>query len=64
MVGPLERVLICSPLNAAWNDSQRVSVWSDLGFQHAPKFEVAQSQHQALLRELKSAGSEVYDNNV
>src|ERR1051326_6959383 len=61
MVGPLQRVLVCSPLNAGWNDSRRVSVCSELGFHHAPKFELAQSQHEALLRELKSAGSEVVE---
>jgi N-dimethylarginine dimethylaminohydrolase len=61
MVGPLQRVLVCSPNTAEWNQPQRVSVWSDLGFHHAPNFEIAQSQHQVLVRELKSAGAEVLE---
>jgi N-dimethylarginine dimethylaminohydrolase len=61
MVGPLQRVLVCSPNTDGWNQPQRVSVWRDLGFHHAPNFEIAQSQHQALVRELKSAGAEVLE---
>jgi hypothetical protein len=59
MVGPLQRVLVCSPRAAAWNDSSRVSAWRDLGFHHAPNFDIAQSQHAALTLELESAGAEL-----
>lgn len=61
MVGRLERVLVCSPHTAGWNDTQRISAWRDLGFHHAPDYETAQSQHAALIRELKSAGAEVVE---
>ncbi len=54
MVGPLQRVLVCSPLNAGWNESQRVSAWGTLGFDHAPNFDTAKLQHEALVLELKS----------
>jgi N-dimethylarginine dimethylaminohydrolase len=61
MVGPLQRVLVGSPRSAGWNLPQRVSAWHDLGFHHAPDFEIAQAQHDALVRELKSAGAEVLE---
>ncbi len=53
MVGTLERVLVCSPKTAGWNQPQRVGAWRDLGFHHAPNFDTAQSQHGAVVRELK-----------
>jgi N-dimethylarginine dimethylaminohydrolase len=59
MAGALQRVLVCSPRTAGWNDPQRVSAWRDLGFHHAPDFDRAQSQHDALVRELRNAGGEV-----
>lgn len=61
MVGPLQRVLICSPRTTGWNDPDRVSCWRDLGFHHAPNFDIAQSQHTALTLELESAGAELLD---
>jgi N-dimethylarginine dimethylaminohydrolase len=61
MVGPLQRVLVCSPRSAGWNLPQRVSAWRELGFHHAPDSEIAESQHDVLLRELKSAGAEVLE---
>jgi len=61
MVGTLQRVLVCSPRTAGWNQPQRVSRWHELGFHHAPDFETAQSQHDALCRELKTAGAEVLE---
>jgi len=59
VVGILHRVLVCSPRTAGWNKPKQVSAWRDLGFHHAPDFEKAQSQHDALVRELKAAGAEV-----
>jgi N-dimethylarginine dimethylaminohydrolase len=61
MTGALERVLVCSPRTAGWNQPDRVARWQELGFQHAPVFETAQSQHEALCRELKTAGAEVLE---
>jgi N-dimethylarginine dimethylaminohydrolase len=61
MVGTLERVLVCSPENAGWNLSDRNARWQKLGFHHAVDFATAQSQHEALCRELKSAGAEVVE---
>ena len=61
MTGALERVLICSPRTAGWNHPDRVAHWQELGFHHAPDFAEAQSQHEALCRELKTAGAEVID---
>jgi N-dimethylarginine dimethylaminohydrolase len=61
MVGTLERVLVCSPRTAGWSDPQRAEAWRELGFHHAPDFEIAQSQHAALTRELTSAGAELFE---
>jgi N-dimethylarginine dimethylaminohydrolase len=61
MVGALGRVLVCSPRAAGWNQPERTVRWRDLGFHHAPAFEHAQSQHDTLVSELKSAGAEVVE---
>ncbi|MFZ0419780.1 MAG: arginine deiminase family protein [Candidatus Sulfotelmatobacter sp.] len=61
MVAPLARVLVCSPRSAGWNESDYVAKWQELGFHHAPNFATAQSQHDALCRELKSAGAELIE---
>ena len=61
MVGTLQRVLVASPRTAGWNDAVRLARWRDLGFHHAPEFEKAQLQHDALVHELKSAGAEVLE---
>lgn len=61
MVGPLERVLVCSPRTAGWNQQERVARWRELGFLHAPDFDKAQQQHEKLCRELEGIGSEVID---
>jgi len=61
MVRPLERVLVCSPRSAGWNQPDRATHWQELGFHHAPDFEVSQSQHEALCRELHAAGAEVIE---
>jgi len=61
MVGPLQRVLVCLPFAAGWNLAARSARWRELGFQHAPAFDVAQAQHQALCRQLENAGAEVVE---
>jgi N-dimethylarginine dimethylaminohydrolase len=61
MVGPLQRVLVCSPRTAAWNQPDRAARWQELGFHHAPDFLQAQSQHEALCRELQKAEAEVIE---
>src|SRR5579863_2348114 len=61
MVAPLDRVLVCSPRTAGWNDPPRAAHWQQLGFHHAPDFSIAQQQHEALCRELRSAGVEVIE---
>jgi N-dimethylarginine dimethylaminohydrolase len=59
MVGALERVMVCSPRTAGWDQAERSATWQALGFQHAPNFAEAQAQHEALCRELTEAGAEV-----
>jgi dimethylargininase len=61
MVEVLERVLVCSPRAAGWNQLERAGRWKDLGFHHAPEFATAQAQHDALCRELEAAGVEVIE---
>jgi N-dimethylarginine dimethylaminohydrolase len=61
MVGPLQRVLVCSPRTAGWDQPDRIARWRDLGFHHAPDFAVAQSQHEVLSRELTAAGTEILE---
>jgi len=61
MVGALRRVLVCSPRIAGWSQPEHAARWRDLGFLHAPNFPEAQSQHEALCRELEAAGAEVLD---
>jgi N-dimethylarginine dimethylaminohydrolase len=61
MVRSLERVLVYSPLTAGWKQPERLARWKELGFLHAPDFPGAQSQHEALCRELRTAGAEVIE---
>jgi N-dimethylarginine dimethylaminohydrolase len=61
MVGALQRVLVCSPRIAGWNQPEHAARWRELGFHHAPNFVEAQSQHEALCRELEATGAEVID---
>ena len=61
MVGALQRVLVCSPRLAGWNQPEHAARWRDLGFHHAPDFAAAQAQHEALCRELEAAGAEVIE---
>jgi N-dimethylarginine dimethylaminohydrolase len=59
MTGDLLRVLVCPPRNAGWDHPEKVSVWRDLGFHHAPQFDTAQTQHDALCRHLIEAGADL-----
>jgi N-dimethylarginine dimethylaminohydrolase len=61
MVGALERVLVCSPRAAGWNQSERVARWHDLGFHYPPDFGEAQLQHEALCHQLATAGAEIVE---
>jgi N-dimethylarginine dimethylaminohydrolase len=61
MTGALGRVLVCSPRTAGWNQPGRATRWQELGFLHAPVFATAQSQHEALCRELEIAGAEIVE---
>lgn len=61
MVGKLERVLVCSPRTAGWDRAERVTRWKELGFLRAPDLAKAQTQHEALCRELASAGAEIVE---
>src|SRR5579871_154427 len=61
MVGTLQRVLVCPPRTAGWDQPEVVAAWRDLGFQHVPEFALAQSQHEALCCELTAAGAEILE---
>src|SRR5579872_84077 len=61
MVGPLKRVLVCSPRSAGWNQPDRLARWQELGFGHVPDFVKAQEQHQVLCAELKTVGAEILE---
>jgi N-dimethylarginine dimethylaminohydrolase len=61
MVGTLKRVLVCSPRSACWHQPERAARWRELGFGHQPDFATAQTQHEALCRELQAWGAEVED---
>jgi N-dimethylarginine dimethylaminohydrolase len=60
MVGRLQRGLVCAPRSAGWNQPSVADRWRELGFFHPPDFATAQAQHEALCRQLKSAGVEVF----
>src|SRR5579872_4200536 len=61
MVGALKRVLVCSPRTACWHQPERAARCRELGFMHQPDFALAQTQHEALCRELRACGAEVED---
>src|SRR5271169_5033967 len=61
MVGALKRVLVCSPRTACWHQPERAARWRELGFARTPNFGMAQTQHEALCRELEACGVEVED---
>ena len=57
--GELLRVMVCPPGNAGWDVSRKAAAWQELGFQHAPDFQAAQTQHEILCRLLSEGGAEV-----
>jgi N-dimethylarginine dimethylaminohydrolase len=59
MTGELRRVMVCPPNNAGWDISGKAAAWRELGFQHAPDFRAAQTQHEILCRLLSENGAEV-----
>jgi N-dimethylarginine dimethylaminohydrolase len=59
MTGELLRVMVCPPRHAGWNDPRKAAAWRELGFQHAPDFAEARTQHETLCRLLTEAGAEV-----
>lgn len=61
ITGALERVLVCSPRSAGWDQPDRLNRWQELDFRHAPNFAIAQSQHEALCRELQTADAEILE---
>ena len=61
MVGPLQRVIVCSPRTAGWNQPERVARWGELGFHHAPNYAEALAQHETLCRQLQTAGAELVE---
>jgi len=60
MVGRLQRVLVCSPRAAGWNQPAAAARWHELGFFHPPAFAIAQAQHDNLRHQLESAGAAVF----
>jgi N-dimethylarginine dimethylaminohydrolase len=61
MVGTLQRVLVCSPRTAGWNRPEYAASWRSLGFHHAPDFDQAQAEHEALCHELEAADAEIVE---
>jgi N-dimethylarginine dimethylaminohydrolase len=59
MTGELLRVMVCPPGNAGWNVPGKAAAWRELGFQHAPDFAEAQTQHAILCGLLREGGAEV-----
>ena len=59
MVAPLRRVMVCPPRRAGWYVPDRAAKLRDLGYQQAPDAAAAQSEYDALRRELEDAGADV-----
>jgi N-dimethylarginine dimethylaminohydrolase len=59
MTGEILRVMVCPPGNAGWNVSAKAAAWRELGFQHAPDFAAAQTQHAVMCGLLREGGAEV-----
>ena len=61
MVRPIERVMVCSPRTAGWDQPERVARWRELGFHHPPDFARASEQHGLLCCQLTAAGAELIE---
>src|SRR5690242_12202626 len=61
MVGPLQRVTVCLPRAAGWDDPARVGRWRELGFHHSQEYAQAQEKHEALCSELASSGADLLE---
>lgn len=59
MVGPLRRVMVCSPRSAGWDTPGQSSEWQKLGFLRRPDFGMAQAQHHELCRQLQEVAEVV-----
>ncbi|MGB8012387.1 MAG: arginine deiminase family protein [Terriglobales bacterium] len=59
MTGELLRVLVCPPVSAGWDVPAKAAAWRELGFHHAPDFQVARNQHEILCGLLRESGAEV-----
>jgi N-dimethylarginine dimethylaminohydrolase len=59
MTGELQRVLVCPPANAGWDDDRKAVAWRELGFQRGPDFAAAGTQHEILCGLLSQSGAEV-----
>jgi dimethylargininase len=59
MVGVLQQVLVCSPIEAGWGKPDCAAQWQRLGFRHSIDADRAAAQHRAMCRELQSAGAEL-----
>lgn len=61
MTGRLERVLVCTPAVAGWDDRSRSNAWRDLGFLRPPDGESANLQHRRMSSRLADAGVEIVE---
>jgi N-dimethylarginine dimethylaminohydrolase len=61
MVGKLEKVLVCSPRVAHWDQPAYARHWEEFGFLRAPDVTKAQAQHEALCTQLAAAGAEILE---
>jgi N-dimethylarginine dimethylaminohydrolase len=59
MVGPLHRVMVCSPRSAGWDTPGQSSEWQNLGFLRRPDFGIGQAQHFELCRQLQEVAEVV-----
>ncbi len=59
MTGELLKVMVCPPRNAGWDHTTKCSSWHELGYFHAPDFQIAQRQHDELCGLLAAAGARV-----
>ncbi len=59
MTGRLERVAVCSPLDAHWSDEGLASQWARLGYDHRPAVAEAEAEHQQLCNSLEKSEIEV-----